>query len=217
MEKDCKAYGSPQDAPALSGPKQKVRKGVLAIAVLLAVAFLVIGDSRWPNQGWAHNTIEWFGIGLILFCIVGRTWCAIYIGGRKNRNLVSAGPYSVCRNPLYLFSILGAIGIGAQVGSLVAALGCGFITWSVLLLTVWREEAALARTFGESYQRYLRRVPRFLPKFSLWRAPANVVVEPRIILVTFFDALFFVAAIPLAEGFEYLHDTGILPVLLKLA
>ena len=40
--------------------------------------------------------------------MAGRMWCAQYIAGYKNDVLVREGPYSVCRNPLYFFSFLGA-------------------------------------------------------------------------------------------------------------
>lgn len=36
--------------------------------------------------------------------------------------VVTIGPYSISRNPLYLFNYAGAFGIGAQTGTLVIAL-----------------------------------------------------------------------------------------------
>ena len=42
---------------------------------------------------------------MILICILGRTWATLYIGGQKQRELVTKGPYSVVRNPLYLFTL----------------------------------------------------------------------------------------------------------------
>ena len=48
--------------------------------------------------------LETGGVILILVCIVGRTWCTLYIGGNKKRELITAGPYSVVRNPLYVFT-----------------------------------------------------------------------------------------------------------------
>jgi protein-S-isoprenylcysteine O-methyltransferase Ste14 len=202
-------------APAI-GPDQTMRKAVLFGALGIGIVFLFIGGARWPGGDWRHEGIEAVGLGLIVLCILGRTWCSLYIGGRKNELLIADGPYSVCRNPLYFFSIIGAVGVGAQVGSLVIALFCGFVAWAVFVRTALREEAALGAAFGDDYRAYLVRVPRFLPKPSLWRDLATVEVRPRVVLMTFVDALVFLAALPLAEGLEYVHEAGLIPVFLTL-
>jgi protein-S-isoprenylcysteine O-methyltransferase Ste14 len=203
----------PAGAAAL-GPSQVIRKAVLTVAIVVGIALWFVGHSRWPNGGWVHESIEGTGLGLIVLCILGRTWCMLYIGGRKNQSLVMEGPYSITRNPLYFFSIVGAVGVGAQTGSLLAAAVCGFVAWTVFLWTACREEAALTAAFGDSYTRYLSQVPRFLPKFSLWHGPAQVLAQPRILLMTFVDALVFLVAVPLAEVVEYLQEIGVLPVYL---
>jgi len=102
---------------------QMTRK--LGFRVLLA-AFAVValcGETSWPPA--VHEAMRWLGAALIFVCVSGRTWCTLYIGGRKNHELVTAGPYSVCRNPLYVFSIIGAIGIGAQLGAVLVAILVG--------------------------------------------------------------------------------------------
>jgi protein-S-isoprenylcysteine O-methyltransferase Ste14 len=199
-----------------SGPSQTVRKLVLAASVLFAVAFLIVAASQWEDGSAMHEGIEWAGIALIVICILGRTWSTLYIGGRKNSALATDGPYSVSRNPLYLFSIIGAAGVGAQFGSFTVALVSGFFAWAVFLWTVWREEAALLGSFGDHYRQYLARVPRFLPKMGLWHSPATLTVNPGLIVTTFFDAAIFLAAIPIAELFEWLHEIGVLPTLLAV-
>jgi protein-S-isoprenylcysteine O-methyltransferase Ste14 len=136
------------------GPDQSARKAVLWVAIVAGIAFLLVGDSRWSSEHILHETIEWIGIGLIAICIVGRTWCCLYIGNYKNQVLVTNGPYSVSRNPLYLFSIIGAIGVGAQVGSIAIAFVCGFVTWAVLINSAMKEEKALLTNFSESYRQY---------------------------------------------------------------
>jgi hypothetical protein len=50
----------------------------------------------------------------------------------------------------------------------------------------------------------------------LWQSPVTIVVNPRMMMTTFVDALIFLAAIPLMETFEYLHDNGILKVYLTV-
>ena len=193
---------------------QRMRKAVLLVGIAICVAFLFFGTSRW--RGGTHETIEWTGIALIVVAILGRTWCSLYIGGRKAATLVNTGPYSITRNPLYVFSVLGAAGAGAQLGSVVMAIVGALMASLVFLLVVRKEEHVLKAALGAPYIDYLRRVPRFLPNFWLWRDSASLVIRPSLIIVTFFDALLFFLAIPLAEGVEYLHELDILPNLIQL-
>jgi len=197
-------------------PDQSTRKGVLLVATMAAIAFLLICGPRWGDGDWRHETIEWTGLGLIILCILGRTWCSLYIGGRKNSALITNGPYSVCRHPLYVFSIIGAVGVGAQVGSIIIALTCGFIAWAIFLWTAMKEEAALLANFSADYREYFKRVPRFLPKPSLWRDSATIEVRPQVVMLTFVDALVFLIAVPIAEGIDYLHTVGVLPLFIIL-
>ncbi len=209
MNRNAEAVGR-----AGAGPSQAMRKLVIATSVVLAVVFLIVAASEWEDGSAMHEGIEWAGIALIVICILGRTWSTLFIGGRKNSALTMEGPYSVSRNPLYLFSIIGAAGVGAQFGSFTVALVCGFFAWVVFLWTVWREEAALLASFGDDYRQYMARVPRFLPKPGLWHSPPTLTVNPGLIVTTFLDAAVFLAAIPIAELFEWLHAVGALPTLL---
>lgn len=181
---------------------------------ILAIGFFILGRSRWDET--IHDAIEWLGLGLIILCILGRTWCALYIGGRKTVELVDIGPYSITRNPLYVFSIIGAFGAGAQLGSFVVALAAASIAAIVFVFVVWKEEQFLLERFGAPFREYMARVPRFIPNPRLWRGVETLSVRPSRILMTFVDATLFLIAIPLAEGFEYLQAVGYLPVLFYL-
>jgi len=195
---------------------QSIRKAILLLVTVGGVFVLAFGDSQWPNGGVVHETIEFTGFCLIVFCILGRTWCSFYIGGLKNKSLIAIGPYSMCRNPLYFFSIIGAAGVGAQVGSIVLAIAAGIITWLIFHILTFSEERVLLENFGAPYRKYLGRVPRFFPKLSLWHDVDSLTIKPRIVWATFIDACIFLISIPLAEGFDYLHDLGVLPVLFRV-
>jgi protein-S-isoprenylcysteine O-methyltransferase Ste14 len=195
---------------------QHVRKAVLLATIFAGAMVVTFGDSAWPGGKLVHETIEWAGIGLIAFCILGRTWCAIYIGGRKVHSLVTVGPYSVSRNPLYLFSTIGAIGAGAQLGSVTLGLIAGLVALLVFYLVTLKEEQVLVAKFGNEYRHYLAKVSRFVPHFSLWRDVERIEVRPSIVLRTFMDATIFLLSIPLAEGFEYLHEIGAVPAFFHL-
>jgi len=191
---------TPTPAPALDlGTVQKLRKVAVGVALLGLIALSVVSQSIGGVDGPWHESVEAIGLGAIVLAIVGRAWCTLYIGGRKKAEVVDRGPYSVSRNPLYLFSFIGAFGIGAQSGSLV--IGAAFVAAAVLVFhfTVRREEAFLLREFGEGYARYFARTPRFWPRFSLWRDADELSVRPSLFLLTIRDGLVFLLAIPLFE------------------
>jgi protein-S-isoprenylcysteine O-methyltransferase Ste14 len=187
-------------APVLDlGSVQKIRKVAVLVALVALVGLSLVSqslggvDSRW------HETIEAFGLAAITLSIVGRAWCTLYIGGRKKADVVDRGPYSITRNPLYLFSFIGAFGVGCQSGSLT--IGAAFAVAAVLVfhLTVLKEEAFLEREFGERYRAYKARTPRFWPRFSLWRDAEELTIRPSLFLLTIRDGLVFLLAIPLFE------------------
>jgi protein-S-isoprenylcysteine O-methyltransferase Ste14 len=82
------------------------------------------------------------GMALALLGIALRIWSAGYI--EKNSRLATGGPYSLCRNPLYI-------------------VGFALFYWP----TIANEQRFLMGKFGDEYAGYCRRVPSFIPwKFS---------------------------------------------------
>jgi protein-S-isoprenylcysteine O-methyltransferase Ste14 len=195
---------------------QRRRRIVLAILSAIILMALLFVRSALASEDGLHEHIEAFGIGAILVAILGRTWCTLYIGGRKSAEIVTGGPYSVTRNPLYVFSTLGAAGIGAMTGSATVALALAVLCYLAFHTVILVEEAYLAENFGEPYRQYMRDVPRFFPNPFLFRESDMLAVRPQLLYRTFADGLLFLAAYPFFELIEYLQDAGILPVLLRL-
>jgi len=96
-----------------------------------------------------------------------RAWATGHV--RKNDALAVTGPYAHTRNPLYLGSFL--IGVGFTVASGRFVLGFLFAALFLgIYVPVMRvESATLAELFGESYERYRKAVPLFLPRLSPYR------------------------------------------------
>jgi protein-S-isoprenylcysteine O-methyltransferase Ste14 len=195
---------------------QIVRKFVLIVTVLAGLLMYALTASRAPSGSTTHEMIEGIGIVLIAICILGRTWCTLYIGGRKIDELVTEGPYSVSRNPLYFFTFLGTFGAGAQLGSVLAGVIFGALAWMVFYAVVLQEEKLLSRYYGAVYENYKATVPRFLPNPARWRDAPVVTVKPSHLVRTFADAMLFLLAVPAAEMFEQLQNMQVLPVLLRL-
>ncbi len=186
---------------------QLIRKAVLA-ACILAVCILAAVSHTLSGEHDLHEAMESIGLALIGICIVGRSWCSLYIGGRKKAEIVDRGPYSISRNPLYVFSVIGAFGMGAQTGSIVIA--CLFVVIAMLVFyaTVRREEDWLKAAFGSVYETYMARTPRFWPDFSKWRDQETLEIRPILFLTTLRDGLAFLLVIPLFEALEHAQNVG---------
>lgn len=156
------------------------------------------------------------GCVCVAFAVVGRLWCAQYIAGYKNDVLVREGPYSLCRNPLYFFSFLGAVGVGLCTGSLTLTALLVVLFVLMYIPVIHTEEVKLTGLFGASYKKYLQEVPRFLPRLTLYHEPKEYVVKPHVFRQAAGDVLWFVVAVGALECLEGLQETGILPMVLTL-
>ncbi|MDP1912442.1 isoprenylcysteine carboxylmethyltransferase family protein [Brevundimonas sp.] len=194
---------------------QLIRKAILAACILAACALAAVSHTL-GGESMVHEGLEAFGLALIGICIVGRAWCSLYIGGRKKAEIVERGPYSISRNPLYVFSFIGAFGMGAQTGSITMALLFTVIAFVVFYATIRREEDWLATMFGAQYAAYLQRTPRFGPDFRKWQDQETLVVRPTFFLTTLRDGLAFLLVIPLFEALEHAQDAGWVPVMFTL-
>ena len=77
-------------------------------------------------------------------------------------HLLTAGPFAVSRNPIYLANTVLLIGIGLIVGSvwfLLLAFAAAFLTTK---LAIEFEEKVLSERFGKRYRDYSRRVRRWI-------------------------------------------------------
>ncbi len=84
---------------------------------------------------------------------------------KKNLELTVTGPYAYTRNPLYLGSILIAVGfaIAARSPWLAAALAVMFL--AIYMPVILAEEDFLRSAFAE-FDEYKRRVPRIFPRLT---------------------------------------------------
>jgi protein-S-isoprenylcysteine O-methyltransferase Ste14 len=195
---------------------QHKRIHVVQLLSAIAVALLLFSRPGWDQDSLVHEFIEIVGLAFVLACIFGRLWSILYVGGRKNTELVTAGPYSVTRNPLYLFSVIGAIGVGLMFGSILMALLLGTVAYVALIRTAIHEAVYLHDTFGPAYEAYAAATPLFWPNPSLYRDPREVAFVPTALRRTFLDALYFLMLFPLLEGLEYMQTSGYLPSLLHV-
>ena len=187
---------------------------LIAMAAVAAAGFAFTRDFEFGVA--AHELVEAVGRVLIVTWILGRVWCSLYGSGAASREMEARGPYSIVRNPLHLFTMIGSAGVGAQSGSITVAA----VFLAVGLLAIWllvrNEERALLASLGKPYADYLASTPRFIPNLSQWQDSAEVQVRPQVLVRTFLSGLLLLLFIPLAEGLQYLQTTGQIPILADL-
>jgi len=193
---------------------------VSRIFALAIGALLLVTTSHWNDCVWMRRGLFLVAVLLVGVGALGRMWCSSYIAGRKNAELVTGGPYSVCRNPLYFFSLLGAVGLGFATGTFTipALIALGFAL--KYPGTIRGEEEYLAKRHGEPFAKYTREVPRFWPRWSLLQEPEKYEMNPRTFRKHLGSVVWFIWALGLLplllEGVRYGQSQGWLKVLTTL-
>ena len=94
-------------------------------------------------------------VGLLL-----RAWAAGHLA--KNETLAVSGPYSFTRNPLYLGSLIAAMGLALAGASVFLAILFPVVFLLVYYPVMEQEEQHLLNLFPD-YEAYAKRVPLLLP------------------------------------------------------
>ena len=84
---------------------------------------------------------------------------------RKNEALATSGPYAYTRNPLYLGSLLIALGFATAARSWWVGVAVVVMFLAIYLPVIRDEEVLLRRKFPE-FEEYARHVPRMFPRLS---------------------------------------------------
>lgn len=136
--------------------------GLLGVAAIAGLALAILDYGSFVLDGWAWKAA---GAAVLLAAEAFNERSVRTVGRHASRGLggelVSAGPYSISRNPQYLAqsAMVGAIVMIADSTLLAVAAPLGI---AALLLTPLAEEGWLEERHGESYREYRRRVPRFI-------------------------------------------------------
>ena len=113
---------------------------------------------------WLAKPSVWpLGIGAV-FVIAGLVVRGVASGYlNKNEQLTTCGPYGYTRNPLYLGSVVMAIGFAIIARSFWIVLILAAVFVGIYLPVIRAEEAYLAQNFPE-FSDYARQVPRLIPR-----------------------------------------------------
>jgi protein-S-isoprenylcysteine O-methyltransferase Ste14 len=152
----------------------------IGAACLAPAGLAVIFSKPWLNENTALALLlDFAGWLFFLAYLTMRLWSTLYVGGVKDKVLQTTGPYSITRNPLYVGGFCFSLSIAfflksASLAALTIVASIAYVRWVVAA-----EEEVLESIFGESYREYKRRVPRMLPRFSLYRSDPTVEVRLR--------------------------------------
>jgi protein-S-isoprenylcysteine O-methyltransferase Ste14 len=193
---------------------EKYRAGSSRILAIFLVVLIFFTHHSWEHLTVVDTLFEVIGLFLIGVCVMGRLWASVYVAGHKREELVTVGPYSLMRNPLYTFSFIGAAGISFLTENILVIITLISVFILQYYLVVLAEEHDLKKVHGEAYREYMEKVPRrFIPNFSLYIEPEQFVVNTKIYRKSFLDAIWFIWGIIPLKIIERLHELGIIPTL----
>lgn len=191
----------------------RIRLYLTRLMVVCILVALATGAAHW-SDGHPIAEASLFTIGLALSGIgaAGRAWATSYISGQKLKQLVMTGPYSMCRNPLYFFSLVLGVGIAfcTETFTMPAIVAVGLL--SLYYFQIRNEQRRMLAKFGAQYKQYLATVPCFIPSYRSFNEPDEITISPRLLKRGFFGVAFLLLLIGLLELLEALHKTGWLPV-----
>jgi protein-S-isoprenylcysteine O-methyltransferase Ste14 len=153
---------------------------------------------------------------LVSLAALGRIWCSVFIAGRKDSELVTSGPYALCRHPLYALSLLGGLGLGLATGSITLASVTLVVLAVMFSLAASAEERVLAERYGSKFSDYAALVPRWWPRLRNWHVPAEMRVYPDILWKAFVDAGSFLLLYALIMAAHALRASGVIPAVIAL-
>jgi len=195
---------------------ERRRKALSALFVIPAVGLVFITHHSWEDG----STLDiLFDVGAVLFVVIGilgRAWSTAYIGGKKNSELVVKGPYSMTRNPLYLFSFIAGLGVCVEMKNIYLIIAYLILFPLSYHYVIGSEEKRLAGLFGKEFDDYRRSTPAFFPNVFRLDMGKIDTVAPGLLKKTLRDGSVFVLLLVFIRLVEYLQESGVLSVVWRV-
>ena len=131
-------------------------------------------SSRRAGTFSNHQALRYLGLPLIVIGAARLLWSIwkFFSEGRGTispidppKHLVVRGLYRYVRNPMYVAVVTTLIGEAIFFISAPVLIEAGVFFVLANLFVAFYEEPALRRQFGESYERYLQTVGRWIPRY----------------------------------------------------
>lgn len=123
------------------------------LGFVFAVFYVWIAHPSWISIA--------LGVGIAIPGIVLRALASGHV--KKNEELTTTGPYAYVRNPLYVGSLILAIGFAVAARSACVLLIMVAMFFAIYLPVIRSEETFLRQTFP-AFDEYARSVPRLWPR-----------------------------------------------------
>jgi protein-S-isoprenylcysteine O-methyltransferase Ste14 len=195
-----------------SASTPRLRASLLWFLALIGLTALT---RALPLHPAVATALDVGGLLLVAIACLGRIWCSVFIAGRKDIELVTVGPYALCRHPLYTLSMIGALGIGMASRSLVLTFATLLVLGTLLIRAAAAEDRFLAARFDRRFEAYRTDTPRFWPDRWPYRWPAPsttpVQVRPDILWKAFVDAWAFFLLFVVVYAARRWSELGLLP------
>lgn len=181
----------------------------------------IVGLYLFSSSGWHSgeaNVHPFTPIGILLAAIgaLGRLWCSSYIAGNKSTRLVTEGPYSLVRNPLYFFSFIGGLGISVTTETLTIPLLFSMVFLWYHHGSMTAEEAHLRKVYGDAFHAYAQRVPRFWPRLSGYVEPGRWELSPAAFRRSLLEVIWFVVIAVAVHAIDDLREASGVVALIAL-
>ena len=140
----------------------------ITFIILVPLLALSILSGRFPHNPFNVNDIQ--GIGGTILVLLGtglRSWAAGIV--HKRKKLTTTGPYAFMRHPLYVGSLLMALGICSILGDFKLLFAVLAITFAIYIPKVRTEERFLSNNFENEWNDYKHRTGYFFPKDNSFR------------------------------------------------
>jgi len=200
-----------QRAQKMATRKTRI-KLLRTVFVLFALSALFTGHP-WMGRWGIDCAVKSVGYVLLAAGLGFRLWAILYIGSRKSKELITEGPYSLCRNPLYLGTFAIYLGAALCLENLVLCILFVGVVIPVHLLVVLSEERQLSELFPQEYDEYRKKVPRFRISRKNYSTPKNLTISTKVVQRAALEAFIIASIPPLGHVIEVLQVQEILPVL----
>jgi len=162
----------------MSTASNAIRTGLFTLFVPVVVGVWIPHRMASDRSGSVAVPAVLRVVGTVLFAlgVVGYVWCAVLFVRAQGtpapifptKTAVVSGPYRFNRNPMYSSVLAAVFGQGLLYRNWQVWAYGAFLAACFHVFVVFYEERALRSQFDGEYEEFYRRVPRWIPRLSVF-------------------------------------------------